>query len=138
GWYVEALVILREIGARPEIARCLAGLGRVAMDLGATEQARRHLARSLRLSHATGTRIGVARGLEAVAALADHEKRPEQAVQLAAAATALRETAGLPPVSGSRTETYLAPARRLLGDAVVARLWATGRALTSEAAVALD
>jgi hypothetical protein len=39
GWYVEALAILREIGARPEIARCLAGLGRVAMDLGAIEQA---------------------------------------------------------------------------------------------------
>ncbi len=137
GWYVEALVILREIGARPEIARCLAGLGRVAMDLGAIEQARRHLTRSLRLSHATGTRIGVARGLEAFAALAGHENRPELAVQLAAAATALREMAGLPPVSGSRTESYLASARRLLGDAAVARLWTSGRASTSEAAVAL-
>ena len=137
GWYVEALAILREIGARPEIARCLAGLGRVAMDLGATEQARRHLTRSLRLSHATGARIGVARGLEAFAALAGHESRPELAVQLAAAATALRETAGLPPLPGARTESYLAPARRLLGDAAVARLWASGRAMTSEAAVAL-
>jgi tetratricopeptide (TPR) repeat protein len=94
--YVEALAILREIGARPEIARCLAGLGRVAMDLGAIEQARRHLARSIRLSHATGARIGVARGLEAFAHLAIHENRPELAVQLAAAAAALRETAGLP------------------------------------------
>jgi len=137
GWYVEALAILREIGARPEIARCLAGLGRVAMDLGATEQARRHLTRSLRLSHATGARIGVARGLEAFAALAGHESRPELAVQVAAAATALRETAGLPPLAGARTEGYLAPARRLLGDAAVARLWASGRAMTSEAAVAL-
>jgi predicted ATPase/DNA-binding CsgD family transcriptional regulator len=136
GWYVEALAILREIGARPEIARCLAGLGRVAMDLGAIEQARRHLTRSLRLSHATGARIGVARGLEAFAALAGREDRPELAVQLAAAATALRETAGLPPLPGARVEGYLAPARRL-GDAVVARLWASGRALTSEAAVAL-
>jgi DNA-binding CsgD family transcriptional regulator len=136
GWYVEALAILREIGARPEIARCLAGLGRVAMDLGAFEQARRHLSRSLRLSHATGARIGVARGLEAFAALAGHEGRPELAVQLAGAATALREAAGLPPLSGSRVEAYLAPARRL-GDAAVARLWASGRALTSEAAVAL-
>ena len=136
GWYVEALAILREIGARPEIARCLAGLGRVAMDLGAIEQARRHLTRSLRLSHATGARIGVARGLEAFAALTGHEGRPELAVQLAAAATALRETAGLPPLSGARVEAYLAPARRL-GDAAVARLWASGRALTSEAAVAL-
>jgi len=79
----------------------------------------------------------VARGLEAFAALAGHESRPELAVQLAAAAAALREAAGLPPLPGARTEGYLAPARRLLGDAAVARLWASGRALTSEAAVAL-
>jgi predicted ATPase/DNA-binding CsgD family transcriptional regulator len=134
--YVEALAILREIGARPEIARCLTGLGRVAMDLGAIEQARRHLSRSIRLSHATGARIGVARGLEAFAHLAIHENRPELAVQLAAAAAALRETAGLPPRPGARTESYLAPARRL-GDPAVARLWARGRTLSSEAAVAL-
>jgi predicted ATPase/DNA-binding NarL/FixJ family response regulator len=134
--YVEALAILREIGARPEIARCLAGLARVAMDLGATEQARRHLTRSIRLSHATGARIGVARGLEAFAALAVHENQPERAVQLTAAATALRETAGLPPLAGARMESYLTPARRL-GDAAVARLWARGRAMSSEAAVAL-
>ncbi len=137
GWYVEALAILREIGARPEIARCLAGLGRVAMDLGAVEQARRHLTRSLRLSHATGARIGVARGLEAFAALAGREGRSELAVQLAASAAALRENAGLPALAGARVESYLAPARRLLGDAAVARLWASGRAMASEAAVGL-
>jgi predicted ATPase/DNA-binding CsgD family transcriptional regulator/tetratricopeptide (TPR) repeat protein len=136
GRYVEALAVLREVGARPEIARCLAGLGRVAMDLGAIEQARRHLTRSLRLSHVTGARIGVARGLEAFAALATHENRPELAVQLTAAATALREAAGLPPLPGARTESYLAPARRL-GEAAVARLWAQGLAMSSEAAVAL-
>jgi predicted ATPase len=134
--YVEALAILQEIGARTEIARCLAGLGRVAIDLGAIEQARRHLTRSIQLSRATGTRIGVARGLEAFAALAVHEDRPELAVQLAAAATALRETAGLPPRPDARTEKYLAPARHLGGSAI-ARLWAQGMALSSEAAVAL-
>ena len=134
--YVEALPVLQEIGARPEIARCLAGLGRVALDLGATGQARQHLAGSLQLSQATGSRIGVARGLEAFAALAVQEHRPELAVQLTGAATALRETAGLPPLSGARTERYLAPARRL-GDAPVARLWARGLALNSEEAVAL-
>jgi predicted ATPase/DNA-binding NarL/FixJ family response regulator len=134
--YVEALPLLREIGARPEIARCLAGLGRVAMDLGATRQARRQLARSIRLSHATGSRIAVARGLEAFAALAVHEDRLEVAVQLVAAATALREAAGLMPLPGSRTESYLDPARRL-GDAAVARLWARGRSLSGDAAVAL-
>jgi predicted ATPase/DNA-binding CsgD family transcriptional regulator len=137
GWYVEALAILREIGARPEIARCLAGLGRVAMDLGAIEQARRHLTRSLRLSQATGARIGVARGLEAFAALAGREGQSDLAVQLAAASAALRETAGLPALAGARVERYLAPARHLLGDAAVARLWASGQATDSEAAIAL-
>jgi DNA-binding CsgD family transcriptional regulator len=107
------------------------------MDLGAIEQARRHLTRSLRLSHATGARIGVARGLEAFAALAGREGKTELAVQLAASAAALRETAGLPALAGARVESYLAPARRLLGDAAVARLWASGRAMPSEAAVAL-
>jgi len=134
--YVEALPILQQVGARPEIARCLAGLGRVALELGVTGQARQHLAGSLQLSQDTGSRIGVARGLEAFAALANREHRPELAVQLAAAASALREAAGLPPLPGARAERYLAPARRL-GEATVARLWARGLALSSEQAVAL-
>ncbi len=134
--YLEALVILREIDARPEIARCLAGLGRVAMDLGALALARQHLAESLRLSQSTGARIGVARGLEAFAALATREDRPELAVQLTAAASALRDVAGLPALSGARTERYLASARHL-GENTIARLWAQGLALTSDEAIAL-
>jgi len=134
--YLEALGILREIDAWPEIARCLAGLGRVAMDLGAIPLARTHLAESLRLSRATGARIGVARGLEAFAALAVHEERPELAVQLTAAATALRDVAGLPALPGARKEKYLASARHL-GEPAIARLWARGLAMTSDQAVAL-
>jgi len=134
--YMEALAYLREINARPEIARCLSGLGRVATEAGATTLAREHLTESLRLSRDTGTRIGVARGLESFAALAVREDEPERAVLLAAAATALRETAGLPPLSGARTERYLAPARRL-GDAAVAELWARGLELSPAAAIAV-
>jgi tetratricopeptide (TPR) repeat protein len=134
--YTEALPILEEIGARLEIARCLAGLGRVALDLGAAGQAHRYLARSIKLSQATGTRVGIARGLEAFATLAAETGWPELAVQLAAAAAALRESAGMPPLPAARTETYLAPARHL-SQAAIARLWAQGSALSSEAAVAL-
>jgi predicted ATPase/DNA-binding CsgD family transcriptional regulator len=134
--YLEALVILREIDARPEIARCLAGLGRVAMDLGALALARQHLGESLRLSHSTGSRIGVARGLEAFAALATREDQPELAVRLTAAAAALREVAGLPALSGARTERYLASARHL-GENTITRLWAQGLAMSSDEAVAL-
>ena len=67
--YQAALPILREIDSRPDIARCLAGIGRVALDQGQLAVARLHLAESLRLSQLTGARIGVARGLEAFAAL---------------------------------------------------------------------
>ncbi|HXZ70347.1 MAG TPA: helix-turn-helix transcriptional regulator, partial [Streptosporangiaceae bacterium] len=122
--------------AWPDIARCLAGLARVALDLGSVGQARQHLAESLRLSHSTGSRIGVARGLEAFAALAGAENRPELAVQLTAAAGALREAAGFPPLSGARAERYLAPARGL-GEPAIERLWAQGLAMGSDAAVAL-
>jgi hypothetical protein len=55
---------------------------------------------------------------------------------LAAAAAALRESAGVAPLPAARTETCLAAARHL-GEATVARLWAQGLALSSEAAVAL-
>jgi predicted ATPase/DNA-binding CsgD family transcriptional regulator len=135
-WYAEALVYLREINARPEIARCLSGLGRVATDVGATGVAREYLAESLRLSRDTGTRIGVARGLESFAALAVAEDLPERAVLLAAASTALREAAGLPPLPGARAERYLVPARRL-GSSAVARLWAQGHEMPPEAAISL-
>jgi predicted ATPase/DNA-binding CsgD family transcriptional regulator len=136
GHYLEALPILREIDSRPEIARCLAGLGRVALDQGDTYEARGHLAESIRLSQFTGARIGVARGLEAFATLAVQEGRADRAVLLAAAAAALREQAGLPPLSGARAEQYRAPARSL-GDMAVRRLWAQGLAMTADAAVAL-
>ncbi len=134
--YSEALPILRDIDARPEIARCLAGLGRVAIDLDKAGLARQHLAESIQLSRSTGSRIGVARGLEAFAALAVREGRPEQVVRLVAAATALRQAAGLPALAGARVERYLASARRL-GEPAIARLWSQGLALPGEAAITL-
>jgi len=57
-------------------------------------------------------------------------------VQLTAAAAALRETAGVPPLRGAHTENYLAHARRL-GEPAWARLWAQGLAMSSDEAVEL-
>jgi DNA-binding CsgD family transcriptional regulator len=133
--YLDALEVLREVDSRPEIARCLVGLGRVAIDLGAIELAREHLTESIRLSHSTGARIGVARGLESLAALALQENQLERAVQLIAAASALRTAAGLPPLPGARAERYLAAARSL-GKPAIAGLWAQGLAMSGDAAVA--
>jgi predicted ATPase/DNA-binding CsgD family transcriptional regulator len=134
--YLAALEILREIDARPEIARCLAGLGRIAMDLGAVAAAREYLTESIRISHSTGSRIGVARSMETFARLAVAEERPELAVRLTAATTALREAAGLPALSGARVERYLAAARGL-GEQAISRLWARGLIMDAKEAVAL-
>jgi predicted ATPase/DNA-binding CsgD family transcriptional regulator len=155
--YQAALPILREIDSRPDIARCLAGIGRVALDQGQLALARPHLAESLRLSQLTGARIGVARGLESFAALCFQEgqrfqegqdaqgagggagardRQARLAVLLSAAATGLREAAGLPAPSAGRTQQYLDAARGL-GQEALTELWEEGRRLTLDAAVTL-
>ncbi len=134
--YADALGYLREIGARPEMARCLSGLGRVALDLGDLEGAREHLAESLRLSRDIGTHIGMARGLESCAALAAMEGAAERAVMLAAASAGLRATSGLPPLPAGRADRYLAAIRRH-DEGAAALLWARGLALSPEAAIDL-
>jgi predicted ATPase/DNA-binding CsgD family transcriptional regulator len=135
-YYQDARAILQEVDARPELARCLAGLGRIAMDSGDLRQAREDLSASLRLSLAAGSRIGISRGLLAFASLAVREGRPDLAVQLAAAVTAVRESAHLPPLPGARTQRYLDAAARL-GKPAVAQLWARGLSLASDAAAEL-
>jgi ATP/maltotriose-dependent transcriptional regulator MalT len=133
--YQEALPILREIDARPQIARCLAGLGRAALDVDDLAGARQYLAESIGLSRSTGSRIGMTRALEAFAALAIREKEPDRVVRLTAAASALRDAAGLPALHGARLDRYLAPARDKLSPADIGRLWAQGLALNTDAAV---
>jgi predicted ATPase/DNA-binding CsgD family transcriptional regulator len=158
--YQAALPILREIDSRPDIARCQAGIGRVALDQGQLALARPHLAESLRLSQLTGARIGVARGLEAFAALCFREAqgfregqgvREDPGVQedsgvregqarlpvlLTAAAAALREAAGLPAAPAQRTQQYLDAAGGL-GQEALTELWERGLGLSPDAAVTL-
>ena len=132
-----ALEIFRQIDSRTEIARCLAGIAWVSLaslDI-ATAQAR--LAESLELSMATGQRLGIARGLEAFAALAVVHADDVTAIRLEGAATALRETIG--PVRSAAAEarlsTLLAPAHQRLGGSAAASLLAEGRRLTMHEAV---
>jgi predicted ATPase/DNA-binding NarL/FixJ family response regulator len=134
--YQEALGILREISARPEMARCLAGLGRIEIGLGELGVARQYLSESIELSQFTGSRIGVIRGLECFAELAVASDNAELAVQLAAAAAALRRAASLPEAPARRT-SRLMTATEGIDEDVRQQLWAAGSALTSEEAVEL-
>src|SRR6266851_825337 len=130
--YRDAMAIFREIDAWPEIARCQAGIGWIAVTSGDYGQAAESLAEALRLNQAGGQRLGVARGLEAFAALAAARQQPEEAARLAGAACQLRETLGHGTGIGPRIEEVLDFARARLGASAAAALFAEGREMTAE------
>jgi predicted ATPase/DNA-binding CsgD family transcriptional regulator/Tfp pilus assembly protein PilF len=134
-YYADAMEIFREIDAWPEIARCQAGIGWIALTTGDYGPAAASLAEALRLNQAGGQRLGIARGLEAFAALAAARQQPERAARLAGAACQLRESLGHGSGLGPRIEQVLEFARARLGAAAAAALFAEGRETTPEDAV---
>ena len=135
--YQAALSLYQEIDARPEIARCLAGIASVALVQDDLALCRASLTESLTLSLATGQRLPVARGLEAFAALEARSGEAVRAARLAGAALELRSAAGHPPSAGAgaRLEDLLGPARRSLGELRAAALLDEGRAMGADEAV---
>jgi ATP/maltotriose-dependent transcriptional regulator MalT len=134
-YYRDAMEIFRELDAWPEIARCQAGIGWVAVTIGDFGQAQASLAENLRLNQICGQRLGIARGLEAFAALAAARQQPERAARLAGAACQLRESLGPGTGIGPRTEEVLEFARGRLGASAAAALFAEGRETTAEDAI---
>jgi len=134
-----ALVLYREIDARPEIARCLAGIGWVALTQSDLDVAQSSLTESLQLSLVTGQRLAVARGLEAFAMLAVARGDPARAARLQGAALALQAAVGHVPsgLARSRLDDLLQAARRQLGPPTAEALLAEGAALSADAAVRL-
>jgi predicted ATPase/DNA-binding CsgD family transcriptional regulator/Tfp pilus assembly protein PilF len=132
-----ALGLFREIDARTEIARCLAGIGWVSLAARDFESAASSLGQSLQLSVATGQRLGIARGLEAVAALAVAVGDPATAVRLQGAAGSLRDMVGpvRSPAAQARLDRVLAMARDLVGEQNAARLLGEGARLGLHEAV---
>jgi predicted ATPase/DNA-binding CsgD family transcriptional regulator len=130
-----ALDLFTELGARTEIARCQAGIGWVALDELDVPTASASLAASLELSVATGQRLGIARGMEAFAALAVVRGEDATAVRLEGAAAALREAAGLVhSVAPARLDGLLGTAHQRLGPDLTTQLIAEGRRLSAHEA----
>ncbi len=134
--YLAAMPFVHASMDTPEVARWTARLGRVELRLGDLSAARRRLTESLRLSAGCGSRAGIARALRGFAELALAEGQPGRAVTLAAAVTALCETAHLPPLPPARIQRYR-DAAASLGDEQATGLWAAGLQLTAHAATAL-
>ena len=133
-YFEDAMETFRELDAWPEIARCQAGIGWIAVASSDLDLARDSLAEALRLNQMCGQRLGVARGLEAFAALAAARKQPEQAARLAGAACQLRESLGHAAGIGPRIEQVLEFARAQLGASAAAAVFAEGREMTVETA----
>jgi predicted ATPase/DNA-binding NarL/FixJ family response regulator len=131
-----ALELFAELGARPEIARCQAAIGWVALDELDVPTASASLAESLQLSVATGQRLGISRGIEAFAALAVVRADDATAVRLEGAAAAMREAAGLirSTAAQARLDGLLAPAHQRLDPELVTELIAEGRRLSAHEA----
>jgi predicted ATPase len=135
--YLAVLPLVRDVMPAVETARCLGRLGSTALAQGDPGAARGYLAESLQFSLAAGHRSGIARTLLLFADLAVLESRPDRAVLLAAAATALRqEVRPAAPSGRARRHLEAAPGRGL-GAAEIARLWAEGLGLTSREAARL-
>ena len=136
-YYTDAMEIFRELDAWPEIGRCQAGIGWVAVTTGDYGLAEKSLAENLRLNQACGQRLGIARGLEAFAALAAAQQQAVRAARLAGAACQLRESLGHGCGLGPRIEEVLEFARARLGASAAAALFAEGRGMTAEDAAGL-
>ncbi|HXM57951.1 MAG TPA: LuxR C-terminal-related transcriptional regulator [Candidatus Dormibacteraeota bacterium] len=134
-----ALAMLRTQGDREEIANALNNLGTLELDRGMPARARERYGESLTLLRAVGDDVRVAEGLEGMACVAGAEGRMDRALQLAGAASALRETLGSPAAEEVRVliQSRLDALRAAAPARAASRAWAAGRALTSDAAIAL-
>jgi non-specific serine/threonine protein kinase len=114
----QALALHRRLRHRGGIAYSLHELGRVAIAARDFNKARAFLCESLPLFEELGDRIGVAETLEHFAVLAIEQGAHAAGLELAGAASALREQLGAPatPTDRSRFEAQLSKAREALGD----------------------
>jgi non-specific serine/threonine protein kinase len=137
--FEQALNLVRRHEDPNYIARAFEGLGLVAMAEGEHQEAFAHLAESLHNLDYMGNRPDIADCLESFAALAAADSKTEAALQLAGAATAIREAIGAVqlPLRRDLVERWLPSVRRRLTDEVYTRNWEAGRALTIQEAMAL-
>lgn len=130
-----AMPYLESLDAKPEIAKALSELGRVATRQGDLERARERLVASVELSRKIGQRRGVTRGLAALARVEAAGGDLESAVLLCGTVAALREVIGQRS-SVAWAEEILGRARATLGVSRTGLLYAHGRAMSEEDALA--
>jgi non-specific serine/threonine protein kinase len=135
----EALALHRRLGDTLTLPNVLSNLARVAWRQGDAPAARAAGDEALALSIEQGNMLYIAAALEVLAIALTAQAAPARAARLWGATEALRETLGAPLEVTDRAdqECAVAAARLTLGADRFARLWAEGRTLTPERAIAV-
>jgi tetratricopeptide (TPR) repeat protein len=137
-FFVENLTLSRKLGDSKHIGYSLANLGLVALSQGDYDQAVARYTDSLALVRELGDNRIIAECLEGVAGVAAARQELERAARLWGAAEALREAISTPlsPAEQRRYEQMVGAARTQTDEASWAAMWAAGREMTLEKALA--
>jgi predicted ATPase len=137
--FEECAVIHRHFGRLGDAAWCQLGAGNVALAQGDQTAARSLYTEILNTFREANDREGSAFALERFAALAAAAGQPERVPRLLGAAEALREAIEFPLPPVDRTDYYdrlVAETRAALGEERFVAVWAEGRAMSWDQAVA--
>jgi tetratricopeptide (TPR) repeat protein len=134
----QSLATYRAVGLPRFLALVACSLADVLRIGGERGQARSLLREALTLLAEIGEPLGVSLSLEASARLVHDDRRPAEAVQLAAAASHLRTSWGTslwPTVERSRA-AWLQTACEALGETAYSTAWQAGQGMTAPDAIA--
>ena len=134
----ESLALAQELKDKWATAFALSNLGIVAWYQKDYPRAADLFAKSLRLRVEVGEKRGIVTSLAGLAAVAAAQGQGERAAVLFSVAEALRETIGvpLPPFIRSTFEQQVADTRGWLGEERFGEIWAKGRTLALDPAIA--
>lgn len=134
-YWEECLILDQQLGIKG--GSVLGALGALAAHQGNYAEAYKMWKRSLREHQEIGDRKGVAESLEGLARGEIVAHRPERSAHLIAAASALRESLGVPVPHDDQADYQrtVAQLRVALGEEKFVAIWATGRSWTMEQAL---
>jgi predicted ATPase/class 3 adenylate cyclase/DNA-binding NarL/FixJ family response regulator len=133
----ESLALHRSLGDEKVAAFLLACMANLALDHDDEATARANLREGLEISRELREKVDVAFVLDSCARLAAAQSDHPRALQLAGAASAVRETVGALPAPPweAMVAMSLEPARRALGRDAAQAAWKSGIGLTLEQAI---
>ena len=129
-YFNSGLAMAEQLGEKVDMGMCLRGLGRVALEEKATENAGRLLIESFELLSEVGHPHDTALVLVTLAEFQWHAGRPERAAEVLGAADRLSGGIAENNRDAIRDVSVLADIRRRLGDEVYESALAAGRAMT--------